>query len=129
MEFISDTVVLSRMQFALTASIHMLWYSDNRRDLLGHHRRTVVETNRDYYYHAFAFGLYALNFGVGVGGHSNGISVWHQLAPSRKQLATFLAVSLGLRHPGRLCWKQHFWASCCLAGSASTIIHYLSLQF
>jgi len=28
-------------------------------------------------------------------------------APSRKQLATFLAVSLGLRHPGRLCWKQH----------------------
>jgi len=77
--------------------------SDNRRgDLLGHHRRTVVETrNRDYYYHAFA--LLSCMPSTSVFGVATGIPMEFQFgtnwAPSRKQLATFLAVSLGLRHP------------------------------
>ncbi|YAF95528.1 MAG: cytochrome ubiquinol oxidase subunit I [Nodularia sp. CChRGM 3473] len=70
MEFLSDTVVLSRMQFALTASIHMLWPTLTTG--VGIYL-VIIEglwlktRNPQYYYHArFWAKLYALNFGVGV---------------------------------------------------------------
>jgi cytochrome bd ubiquinol oxidase subunit I len=70
MEFLSDTVVLSRMQFALTACIHMLWPTLTTG--VGIYL-VIIEglwlktRNHDYYYHArFWAKLYALNFGVGV---------------------------------------------------------------
>ncbi|PSB13697.1 cytochrome ubiquinol oxidase subunit I [filamentous cyanobacterium CCP1] len=70
MDFVSDTVVLSRMQFALTASIHMLWPTLTTG--VGIYL-VIIEglwlktRNTDYYYHArFWAKLYALNFGVGV---------------------------------------------------------------
>ncbi|ARV58762.1 cytochrome ubiquinol oxidase subunit I [Nostocales cyanobacterium HT-58-2] len=70
MEFLSDTVVLSRMQFALTACIHMLWPTLTTG--VGIYL-VIIEglwlktRNPDYYYHArFWAKLYALNFGVGV---------------------------------------------------------------
>lgn len=70
MEFLSDTVVLSRMQFALTATFHMLWpvLSVGMAIYL-----VIVEglwlrtRNPDYYYHArFWSKIYVLNFGIGV---------------------------------------------------------------
>ncbi len=70
MDFLSDTVVLSRMQFALTACIHMLWPTLTTG--VGIYL-VIIEglwlktKNPDYYYHArFWAKLYALNFGVGV---------------------------------------------------------------
>ena len=70
MEFLSNTVTLSRMQFALTATFHMLWpvLTTGMGIYL-----VVVEAlwlktrDRDYYYHArFWSKLYILNFSIGV---------------------------------------------------------------
>lgn len=70
MEFLSDTVALSRMQFALTALFHMLWPTITTG--VGIYL-VIVEglwlrtRNPDYYYHArFWSKLYVLNFGIGV---------------------------------------------------------------
>jgi len=96
MEFISDTVVLSRMQFALTASIHMLWPTLTTG--VGIYL-VIIEglwlktRNRDYYYHA-RFGCCMPSTSVLVWQrHSNGISVWHQLGTFSEAVTTFLAVS------------------------------------
>ena len=70
MDFLPDSYVLSRMQFALTAIFHMLWpvLTTGMGIYL-----VVVEIlwlktkNPDYYYHArFWSKLYVLNFGIGV---------------------------------------------------------------
>lgn len=70
MDFLSDTVILSRMQFALTSIFHMLWpvLTTGMGIYL-----VVVEglwlktRDSDYYYHArFWSKLYVLNFGIGV---------------------------------------------------------------
>jgi cytochrome bd ubiquinol oxidase subunit I len=70
MDFLPDSYVLSRMQFALTAIFHMLWpvLTTGMGIYL-----VVVEImwlktrNADYYYHArFWSKLYVLNFGIGV---------------------------------------------------------------
>ena len=70
MDFLPDSYVLSRMQFALTALFHMLWpvLTTGMGIYL-----VVVEIlwlktkNSDYYYHArFWSKLYVLNFGIGV---------------------------------------------------------------
>ncbi|KST63593.1 cytochrome ubiquinol oxidase subunit I [Mastigocoleus testarum] len=70
MDFLSDTVMLSRMQFALTSIFHMLWpvLTTGMGIYL-----VVVEglwlktRDSDYYYHArFWSKLYVLNFGIGV---------------------------------------------------------------
>ncbi|MFO8038961.1 MAG: cytochrome ubiquinol oxidase subunit I, partial [Sodalinema sp.] len=70
MEFLQDTLVLSRLQFALTAIFHMLWpiLTTGMAIYL-----VIVEglwlrtRNPDYYHHArFWAKLYVLNFGIGV---------------------------------------------------------------
>ena len=70
MDFLPDSYILSRMQFALTAIFHMLWpvLTTGMGIYL-----VVVEIlwlktkNPDYYYHArFWSKLYVLNFGIGV---------------------------------------------------------------
>jgi cytochrome bd ubiquinol oxidase subunit I len=70
MEFLSDTVVLSRMQFALTAIFHMLWpvLTTGMGIYLVIVEGLWLKTrNSDYYYHArFWSKLYVLNFGIGV---------------------------------------------------------------
>ena len=95
MDFLSDTVVLSRMQFALTACIHMLWPTLTTG--VGIYL-VIIEglwlktKNPDYYYHArFWAKLYALNFGVGVATGIPNFSLAPTGHPSRKPLATFLA--------------------------------------
>jgi cytochrome d ubiquinol oxidase subunit I len=70
MEFLSDSVVLSRMQFALTAIFHMLWplLSTGMACYLVIVEGAWLRTrNPDYYYHArFWSKIYVLNFGIGV---------------------------------------------------------------
>lgn len=70
MDFLSDTVVLSRMQFALTAIFHMLWpvLTTGMAIYLVIVEGLWLKTrHRDYYHHArFWAKLYVLNFGIGV---------------------------------------------------------------
>lgn len=70
MEFLSNPVVLSRMQFALTAIFHMLWpvLTTGMGIYLVIVEGLWLKTrNPDYYYHArFWSKLYVLNFGIGV---------------------------------------------------------------
>jgi cytochrome d ubiquinol oxidase subunit I len=94
MEFLSDTVVLSRMQFALTASIHMLLPTLTTE--VGIYL-VIIEGlwlkthDRDYYYQArFWAKLYALNFGVGV---ATGIPMEFQFGTNWAPFKELLAIN------------------------------------
>ena len=100
MEFLSDTVVLSRLQFALTAIFHMIWpvLTTGMGIYL-----VVVEglwlktRNPDYYYHArFWAKLYVLNFGIGV---ATGIPMEFQFgtnwAPFSEAVGNFFGSVIG----------------------------------
>lgn len=100
MEFLSDTVVLSRMQFALTALFHMLWPTMTTG--VGIYL-VIVEglwlktRNQDYYYHArFWSKLYVLNFGIGV---ATGIPMEFQFgtnwAPFSEAVGNFFGSVIG----------------------------------
>jgi cytochrome d ubiquinol oxidase subunit I len=100
MEFLSDTVVLSRMQFALTALFHMLWPTITTG--VGIYL-VIVEglwlrtRNPDYYYHArFWSKLYVLNFGIGV---ATGIPMEFQFgtnwAPFSEAVGNFFGSVIG----------------------------------
>lgn len=70
MEFLADTVILSRLQFALTAIFHMLWpvlTTGMAIYLIVVEGLWLKTRNQNYYYHArFWAKLYVLNFGIGV---------------------------------------------------------------
>lgn len=70
MEFLTDTVILSRLQFALTAIFHMLWpvlTTGMAIYLIVVEGLWLKTRNKNYYYHArFWSKLYVLNFGIGV---------------------------------------------------------------
>jgi cytochrome d ubiquinol oxidase subunit I len=100
MDFLSNTVVLSRMQFALTAIFHMLWpvLTTGMAIYL-----VVVEIlwlktrNPAYYYHArFWSKLYVLNFGIGV---ASGIPMGFQFgtnwAPFSEAVGNFFGSIIG----------------------------------
>lgn len=100
MNIFSDTVTLSRMQFALTAIFHMLWpvLSTGMAIYL-----VVVEglwlktRNPNYYYHArFWSKLYVLNFGIGV---ASGLPMEFQFgtnwAPFSEAVGDFFGSILG----------------------------------
>ncbi|MBV6624831.1 MAG: cytochrome ubiquinol oxidase subunit I [Rivularia sp. (in: Bacteria)] len=100
MEILSNTVALSRMQFALTAIFHMLWPVLTTG--LGIYL-VVVEglwlktRNKDYYYHArFWSKLYVLNFGIGV---ASGIPMEFQFgtnwAPLSEAIGNFFGSIIG----------------------------------
>lgn len=100
MEFLSNTVVLSRMQFALTAIFHMLWPVLTTG--LGIYL-VIVEgmwlktRNKDYYHHArFWSKLYILNFGIGV---ASGIPMEFQFgtnwAPLSEAIGNFFGSVIG----------------------------------
>jgi len=100
MEFLSDTVVLSRMQFALTALFHMLWpvLSTGLAIYLVIMEGLWLKTrNPDYYYHArFWSKLYVLNFGIGV---ATGIPMEFQFgtnwAPFSEAVGNFFGSVIG----------------------------------
>ncbi|MEC4806352.1 MAG: cytochrome ubiquinol oxidase subunit I [Jaaginema sp. PMC 1079.18] len=100
MDFFSDTVALSRSQFALTAIFHMLWPVLTTG--LGIYL-VIVEgvwlktRNPDYYYHArFWSKLYVLNFGIGV---ASGIPMEFQFgtnwAPFSEAVGNFFGSIIG----------------------------------
>ncbi|MBD2099484.1 cytochrome ubiquinol oxidase subunit I [Leptolyngbya sp. FACHB-261] len=100
MEFLSDTVVLSRMQFALTAIIHMLWPTLTTGVgiyLVMVEGIWLKTRNPDYYHHArFWSKLYALNFGIGV---ATGIPMEFQFgtnwAPFSEAVGNFFGSVIG----------------------------------
>jgi cytochrome d ubiquinol oxidase subunit I len=100
MEFLSNTVVLSRMQFALTAIFHMLWpiLTTGMGIYLVIVEGLWLKTrNCDYYYHArFWSKLYILNFGIGV---ATGIPMEFQFgtnwAPFSEAVGNFFGSLMG----------------------------------
>lgn len=100
MDFLSDTVVLSRMQFALTAIFHMLWpvLTTGMGIYLVIVEGLWLKThNSDYYYHArFWSKFYVLNFGIGV---ATGIPMEFQFgtnwAPFSEAVGNFFGSVIG----------------------------------
>ncbi|HIK30689.1 MAG TPA: cytochrome ubiquinol oxidase subunit I [Oscillatoriales cyanobacterium M59_W2019_021] len=100
MDFLTDTVVLSRMQFALTAIFHMLWpvLTTGMAIYLVIVEGLWLKTrNPDYYRHArFWSKLYVLNFGIGV---ASGLPMEFQFgtnwAPFSEAVGDFLGSILG----------------------------------
>jgi cytochrome d ubiquinol oxidase subunit I len=100
MDFLSDTVSLSRLQFALTAIFHMLWpvLTTGMGIYLVIIESLWLKTrNLDYYHHArFWSKLYVLNFGIGV---ASGLPMAFQFglnwAPFSESVGDFFGTVLG----------------------------------
>ncbi|MEO0928347.1 MAG: cytochrome ubiquinol oxidase subunit I [Cyanobacteria bacterium J06643_13] len=100
MDFLSDTVVLSRLQFALTAIFHMLWpvlTTGMAIYLIVVEGLWLKTRNKNYYYHArFWSKLYVLNFGIGV---ASGLPMEFQFgtnwAPFSEAVGDFFGSVLG----------------------------------
>lgn len=100
MDIFSNTVALSRMQFALTAIFHMLWpvLSTGLAIYLLIVEAIWLKTrNSDYYYHArFWQKIYVLNFGIGV---ATGIPMEFQFgtnwAPFSEAVGNFFGSVIG----------------------------------
>ncbi|GAB4545947.1 MAG: cytochrome ubiquinol oxidase subunit I [Pleurocapsa sp.] len=98
--FLSDTVALSRIQFALTAIFHMLWpvLTTGMAIYLVIIEGLWLKTrNIDYYHHArFWSKLYVLNFGIGV---ATGLPMAFQFglnwAPFSESVGDFFGTVLG----------------------------------
>lgn len=132
MEFLSDTVVLSRMQFALTACIHMLWPTLTTG--VGIYL-VIIEglwlktRNPDYYYHArFWAKLYALNFGVGV---ATGIPMEFQFgtnwAPFSEAVGNFFGSVIGFEASWAFMLEASFLGIMLFGWErVNPIIHYIS---
>jgi len=100
MQFFSDTVALSRLQFALTAIFHMLWpvlTTGMAIYLIVIEGLWLKTRNLDYYRHArFWSKLYVLNFGIGV---ATGLPMAFQFglnwAPFSESVGDFFGTVLG----------------------------------
>jgi cytochrome d ubiquinol oxidase subunit I len=99
-EFLTDTVALSRIQFAMTAIFHMLWpvLTTGMAIYLVIIEGLWLKTrNLDYYHHArFWSKLYVLNFGIGV---ATGLPMAFQFglnwAPFSEAVGDFFGTVLG----------------------------------
>ncbi|HLO87817.1 MAG TPA: cytochrome ubiquinol oxidase subunit I [Nostocaceae cyanobacterium] len=100
MEFLADSVVLSRMQFAFTAIFHILWpvLTTGMGIYLAIVEGLWLKTkNPDYYLHArFWAKFYVLNFGIGV---ATGIPMEFQFgtnwAPFSEAVGNFFGSVIG----------------------------------
>jgi cytochrome bd ubiquinol oxidase subunit I len=98
--FLQDVVILSRLQFALTAIFHMLWpvlTTGMAIYLIVIEGLWLKTKNPDYYYHArFWAKFYVLNFGIGV---ATGIPMEFQFgtnwAPFSQAVGDFFGSVLG----------------------------------
>jgi cytochrome d ubiquinol oxidase subunit I len=99
-DFLTDTVALSRLQFAMTAIFHMLWpvLTTGMAIYLVIIEGLWLKTrNLDYYHHArFWSKLYVLNFGIGV---ATGLPMAFQFglnwAPFSEAVGDFFGTVLG----------------------------------
>ena len=96
MEWLADTVVLSRMQFALTAIFHMLWpvLSTGLAIFLVVLEGLWLRTRNPLYYrHArFWAKIYVLNFGIGV---ASGLPMEFQFGTNWAPLSEFVGDFFG----------------------------------
>jgi cytochrome d ubiquinol oxidase subunit I len=100
MQLLSDTVALSRIQFALTAIFHMLWpvlTTGMAIYLIIIEGLWLKTRNLSYYHHArFWSKLYVLNFGIGV---ASGLPMAFQFglnwAPFSEAVGDFFGTVLG----------------------------------
>jgi cytochrome d ubiquinol oxidase subunit I len=132
MDFLSDTVTLSRMQFALTAIFHMLWpvLTTGMGIYLVIVEGLWLKTrNPDYYYHArFWAKLYVLNFGIGV---ASGIPMGFQFgtnwAPFSEAVGNFFGSVIGFEASWAFMLEAAFLGIMLFGWErVNPVIHYLS---
>lgn len=132
MDFLSDTVVLSRMQFAVTALFHMLWpvLTTGMAIYLVIVEGLWLKTrNSDYYYHArFWSKLYVLNFGIGV---ATGIPMEFQFgtnwAPFSEAVGNFFGSIIGFEASWAFMLEAAFLGIMVFGWErVNPIIHYVS---
>jgi cytochrome d ubiquinol oxidase subunit I len=132
MEFLSNTVVLSRMQFALTAIFHMLWpvLTTGLAIYLVFVEGMWLRTrNSDYYYQArFWSKLYVLNFGIGV---ATGIPMEFQFgtnwAPFSEAVGNFFGSVIGFEASWAFMLEAAFLGIMVFGWErVNPIIHFLS---
>ncbi|WP_448597972.1 cytochrome ubiquinol oxidase subunit I [Thermoleptolyngbya sp.] len=128
----SDTVALSRMQFALTAIFHMLWpvlTTGMAIYLVVIEGLWLKTKNPDYYRHVrFWSKLYVLNFGVGV---ATGLPMEFQFgtnwAPFSEVVGDFFGSILGFEGAMAFMLEAGFLGIMLFGwGRVHPVIHYLS---
>jgi cytochrome d ubiquinol oxidase subunit I len=131
-EILSNTVALSRMQFALTAIFHMLWpvlTTGMAIYLVMVEGMWLRTRNRDYYHHArFWSKLYVLNFGVGV---ASGLPMEFQFgtnwAPFSEAVGDFFGSILGFEAAMAFMLEAGFLGIMLFGwGRVHPVIHYLA---
>ncbi len=132
MDILSNTVVLSRMQFALTAIFHMLWpvLTTGMAIYLVIVEGLWLKTrNPDYYRHArFWSKLYVLNFGIGV---ASGLPMEFQFgtnwAPFSEAVGDFFGSILGFEGAMAFMLEAGFLGIMLFGwGRVPPVIHYLA---
>lgn len=135
MEFLHDTVVLSRLQFALTATFHMLWpvLTTGMAIYLVIVEGLWLKTrNPDYYYHArFWSKLYVLNFGIGV---ATGIPMEFQFgtnwAPFSEAVGNFFGSIIGFEASWAFMLEAAFLGIMVFGWErVNPVIHFISTIF
>jgi cytochrome d ubiquinol oxidase subunit I len=131
-EILSNTVALSRMQFALTAIFHMLWpvLTTGMAIYLVLVEGLWLKTrNPDYYRHArFWSKLYVLNFGIGV---ASGLPMEFQFgtnwAPFSEAVGDFFGSILGFEGAMAFMLEAGFLGIMLFGwGRVPPVIHYLA---
>ena len=132
MDVLSNTVALSRMQFALTAIFHMLWpvLTTGMAIYLVIVEGLWLKTrNPDYYRHArFWSKLYVLNFGIGV---ASGLPMEFQFgtnwAPFSEAVGDFFGSILGFEGAMAFMLEAGFLGIMLFGwGRVHPVIHYLA---
>lgn len=132
MEFLSDSVVLSRMQFALTAIFHILWpvLTTGMGIYLVIVEGLWLKTHKpDYYLHArFWAKFYVLNFGIGV---ATGIPMEFQFgtnwAPFSEAVGNFFGSVIGFEASWAFMLEAAFLGIMLFGWErVNPVIHYLS---
>ncbi|TVQ16088.1 MAG: cytochrome ubiquinol oxidase subunit I [Leptolyngbya sp. DLM2.Bin15] len=132
MDILSNTVALSRMQFALTAIFHMLWpvlTTGMSIYLVIVEGMWLKTRNPDYYRHArFWSKLFVLNFGIGV---ASGLPMEFQFgtnwAPFSEAVGDFFGSILGFEGAMAFMLEAGFLGIMLFGwGRVNPVIHYLA---
>jgi cytochrome bd ubiquinol oxidase subunit I len=132
MDILHNTVLLSRMQFALTAIFHMLWpvLTTGMAIYLVVVEGLWLKTKRsDYYHHArFWSKLYVLNFGIGV---ASGLPMEFQFgtnwAPFSEAVGDFFGSILGFEASLAFMLEAGFLGIMLFGwGRVPPLIHYMA---
>lgn len=132
MEILSNTVALSRLQFALTAIFHMIWpvlTTGMSIYLIVVEGLWLKTKNPTYYHHArFWSKLYLLNFGIGVAsGLPMGFQFGTNWAPLSEKVGDFLGSILGFEGSMAFMLEASFLGIMMFGWErVNPVIHYLS---